>query len=55
MITATPSTALAMIQPAFTDAGRLALAGVPGRYRAQIAIPGPRVMSKADAWLRPRG
>ena len=31
MITATPSTALAMIQTAFTDAGRLALAGVPGR------------------------
>jgi len=31
VITATPSTALAMIQPAFTGAGRLALAGVPGR------------------------
>ena len=30
MITATPSTALAMIQPPFTDDGRLALAGVPG-------------------------
>jgi hypothetical protein len=31
MITATPSTALAMIQAPFSDAGRLALAGVPGR------------------------
>jgi hypothetical protein len=31
MVTATPSTALAVIRPAFTDAGRLALAGVPGR------------------------
>ena len=54
MITATPSTALAMIQTAFTDAGRLAVAGFLG-YRAQIAIPQPRVMSKTDAWLRPRG
>jgi len=31
MITATPSTALARVQPAFTDAGRLAVSGVPGR------------------------
>ncbi len=33
MTTATPSTALATIQPAFTDAERLALARFPGGYR----------------------
>ena len=33
MITATPSTALATIQPAFTDAERLALAGFLAGYR----------------------
>jgi len=33
MSTAAPSTALAMIQPAFTDAERLALAGFLAGYR----------------------
>ena len=33
MTTAAPSTALATIQPAFTDAERLALAGFPAGYR----------------------
>jgi hypothetical protein len=33
MTTATPSTALVMIQPAFTDAERLALAGFLAGYR----------------------
>ncbi len=33
MITAAPSTALATIQPAFTDAERLALAGYLAGYR----------------------
>jgi hypothetical protein len=33
MTTATPSTALATIQPAFTDAERLALAGYLAGYR----------------------
>ena len=33
MTTATPSTALATIQPAFTDAERLALAGFLAGYR----------------------
>jgi hypothetical protein len=34
MTTATPSTALATIQPAFTDPERLALAGYLAGYRA---------------------
>ena len=38
MTTAAPSTALATIQPAFTDPARLCLAGVPGC----IARPDPR-------------
>ena len=33
MTTAAPSTALATIQPAFTDAGRVALAGFLAGYR----------------------
>ncbi len=33
MTTTAPSTALVMIQPAFTDAERLALAGFPAGYR----------------------
>ena len=33
MTTAAPSTALAMIQPAFTDAERLAVAGFLAGYR----------------------
>ncbi len=33
-MTATTSTALATIQPAFTDAERLALAGFPAGYAA---------------------
>ena len=33
MTTAAPSTGLATIQPAFTDAERLALAGFLARYR----------------------
>src|SRR5216117_668103 len=44
MTTAAPSTALATIQPAFTDAERLALAGYRGLTRAAYALdlrPGP--------------
>ena len=33
MTAAVPSTALATIQPAFTDAERIALAGFPAGYR----------------------
>ena len=44
MTTATPSTALATIQPAFTDAERLALAGFLAGYRGltreAYALPG---------------
>ena len=38
MTTAAPSTALATIQPAFTDAERLALAG----FLARVSRPDPR-------------
>ena len=37
MTTAAPSTALATIQPAFTDPGRLALAGFLAGYRGPVA------------------
>jgi hypothetical protein len=37
MTTAIPSTALATIQPAFTDAERLALAGFVAGYRGRRA------------------
>ena len=37
MTTAAPSTALATIQPAFTDAERLALAGFLAGYRGPVA------------------
>ena len=54
MITATSSTALARSSsPSPTPDGSPS-PGFPG-YRAQIAIPRPLVMSKTDAWLRPRG
>jgi len=39
MTTAAPSTALAMIQPVFTDAERLALAGFLAGYRGLTARP----------------
>jgi hypothetical protein len=38
MITAAPSTALATIQPAFTDAERLALAGYRGLTREAYTL-----------------
>ena len=43
MTTAAPTTALVMIQPAFTDAERLALAGYLGRFgeRSGQDKPGP--------------
>jgi len=58
MTTATPSTALATIQPAFTDAERLALAGVLAGYRgltreAKCHSPG-NAWTPTRAWTRPR-
>ena len=55
MITATPSTALAMIQPPSPAPDGSPSPGFLAGYRAQTAIPGPRVMSKTGAWLRPGG
>ena len=54
MITATPSTALARSRPPSPTPDGSPSPGFLG-YRAQIAIPQPRVMSKTDAWLRPGG
>ncbi len=45
MTTAAPSTALATIQPAFSDAERLALAGFPGR----IPRPAHEALSRMPA------
>ena len=41
MTTAAPTTALVMIQPAFTDAERLALAGYRGLTREAYALVRP--------------
>jgi hypothetical protein len=58
MTTAAPSTALATIQPAFTDAERLALAGFLAGYRgltreayALAAPPQANVLSRVSASL----
>ena len=52
MTTATPSTALATIQPAFTDPERLALAGFLAGYRGSQAEGLGRNWSRTAASTR---
>jgi integrase len=49
MTTAVPSAALATIQPVFTDAGRIALAGFLAGYRGLLALNGLRVSEATGA------
>jgi integrase/recombinase XerD len=54
MTTAVPSTALVMIQPAFTDAERLALAGFPAGYRGLTREAYALDLRPLTAWCRTR-
>ena len=54
MTTATPSTALATIQPAFTDAERLALAGFLARYRGLTREAYALDLRQFTTWCRAR-
>jgi hypothetical protein len=54
MITAAPSTALATIQPAFTDAERLALAGYLAGYRGLTREAYALDLRQFTAWCRAR-
>jgi integrase len=54
MTTATPSTALATIQPAFTDAERLALAGYLARYRGLTREAYALDLRQFTTWCRAR-
>src|SRR5580692_8508342 len=54
MTTATPSTALATIQPAFTDAERLALAGFLAGYRGLTREAYTLDLRQFTAWCRAR-
>ena len=54
MTTATPSTALATIQPAFTDAERLALAGFLAGYRGLTREAYALDLRQFTTWCRAR-
>ena len=54
MTTATPSTALITIQPAFTDAERLALAGFLARYRGLTRDAYALDLRQFTSWCRAR-
>jgi site-specific recombinase XerD len=54
MTTATPSTALVMIQPAFTDAERLALAGFLAGYRGLTREAYTLDLRQFTSWCRAR-
>jgi integrase/recombinase XerD len=54
MTTAAPSTALATIQPAFTDAGRLALAGFLAGYRGLTRDAYTLDLRQFTSWCRSR-
>ena len=54
MITAAASTALVTIQPAFTDAERLALAGFLAGYRGLTREAYPLDLRQFTAWCRAR-
>jgi hypothetical protein len=54
MTTATPSTALATIQPAFTDAERLALAGYLAGYRGLTREAYALDLRQFTSWCRAR-
>ena len=54
MSTAAPSTALAMIQPAFTDAERLALAGFLAGYRGLTREAYALDLRQFTTWCRAR-
>ena len=54
MITAAPSTALATIQPAFTDAERLALAGFLAGYRGLTREAYALDLRQFTSWCRAR-
>jgi len=52
MTTAAPSTALVMIQPAFTDAERRALAGFLAGYRGQAREAYALDLRQFTTWCR---
>jgi hypothetical protein len=54
MTTAAPSTALATIQPAFTDPERLALAGFLAGYRGLTREARPAARCLLKGWRPPR-
>ena len=54
MTTAAPSTALATIQPAFTDAERLALAGFLAGYRGRARDACALDLRQFTSWCRTR-
>ncbi len=54
MTTATPSTALVAIQPAFTDAERVALAGFLAGYRGLIREAYALDLRQFASWCRAR-
>ena len=54
MTTATPSTALVMIQPAFSDAERLALAGFLAGYRGLTREAYALDLRQFTSWCRAR-
>jgi len=54
MTTAAPSTALATIQPAFTDAERLALAGFLTGYRGLIREAYALDLGQFTSWCKAR-
>ena len=54
MTTAAPSTALATIQPAFTDAERLALAGFLAGYRGLTREAYALDLRQFTSWCRAR-
>jgi integrase/recombinase XerD len=54
MTTAAPSTALVMIQPAFTDAERLALAGFLAGYRGLTREAYALDLRQFTTWCRAR-
>jgi len=54
MTTAAPSTALATIQPVFTDPERLALAGYLAGYRGLTREAYALVLRQFTAWSRAR-
>ena len=54
MTTAAPSTALVMIQPAFTDAERLALAGFLAGYRGLTREAYALDLRQFTSWCRAR-